>query len=161
MNDWENEFFGLTNLTGMHDEEYEEEPLEQKKDGRKSAQPGKIIKSTSRKNFVRMDPGKNPLLHRLGQAQVFAEHALSKEWYRQLQYILIRSDYLTIKIEQIQAVQIQLLQGDFIGLVEGRGSDWSAYYLTVPGAVEVKRGGYRSSDQAVKHIIAIYKNRRR
>ena len=158
MDDWLNEFFGLTNLTGMHDEDELEEQPEKIYKPHKGPPQKTVLKRTHADDSPPVDPVRSPLLYDLWLYQHFSDQSKSKDCNKEPQFILIKSDYSTMIIVDIQKLNIPSLGNDLIGIVRGSQAFWSADYLTVPEGKEVHRQGYHSSQQAINHIIAIYKS---
>ena len=158
MDDWLNEFFGLTNLTGMHDEDEIEEQPKQFYKPRKGPQQEKVLKRTYADDSSPVDPIKSPLLYKLWLYQQSSDQSKYKDGYKELQFILIKSDYSTMIIDDIHKLDIPSLGNDLIGIVRGSQAYWSADYLTVPEGKLAHRSGYHSSQQAINHMIVIHKS---
>jgi hypothetical protein len=149
MNDWQNEFFGLTNLTGMHDGEDEQgEGGQRQEPPLRELLPRREIKKRS----DRSKPGINPCLEILRSAQ--------QEILDYYEFIVLQADHTQIHIVDIRNFDISSLRKDVIGLVIRKSFCWNAYYLSPSDYKPFLRKGYSTAEQAVNHITAIYKNGR-
>jgi hypothetical protein len=149
MNDWQNEFFGLTNLTGMHDEEDEQDEGGQRWEGpprELSQRRGSVKRSDGSK------PGRNPCLEILR----FAQHEI-RNFY---EFIVLQADYTQVHIADIRNFDVSSLRKDVIGLAIRKSPGWDAYYLSPSNDKPCLRKGYSTGKQAVDHITAIHKNGR-